>query len=342
MKLERYSGNPILKPEPSSWWESTVTTNPAAYYDKDKKEVIMLYRAAGNDKFHKIHFGLATSKDGYNFTRASSEPVFSPSEDGHDGGCVEDPRIIKIGRHYYITYASRHFPPGEYWLGDKARYRYPKCPEHFPKYMRENSSITSLVITDDFKKFIRAGVLTDLMLDDRDVILFPEKVNGKFVMLHRPMQWCGNGYGTEHPAIWISMADDLFAFKKSKLLMTAEFPWELKIGGSTPPIKTKYGWFALYHAVGEDKHYRLGAFLLDLNDPEKVLCRTPDWLIEPQEDYEINGFYNGCIFPCGTVVINDTLFVYYGGADKYVGVATCCFSELLEELLNCPAQMAVK
>ncbi|MFA5292744.1 MAG: glycosidase [Phycisphaerae bacterium] len=341
MKLERYQGNPILAPAPGSWWESTVTTNPAAYYDEKSGEILMLYRAAGNDVFHKIHFGLAKSTDGYNFEKVSSEPVFSPSGNGYDSGCVEDPRIVKIGRHFYITYASRFFPPGEYWLGDKARYKYPKCPEHFPKYMRENSSISSLVITEDFKSFVRAGVLTDLSIDDRDVIIFPEKVNGKYVMLHRPSQWCGNGYGTQWPAIWISMADDLFSFRRSKLLMKAEYEWELKIGGSTPPIKTKYGWFALYHAVGPDNHYRLGAFLLDLNDPSKVLYRTPDWLIEPQEDYELDGYYKGCIFPCGTVVLDDQLFVYYGGADKYVALATCCFSELLEHLLSCPAQMVV-
>ena len=89
--------------------------------------------------------------------------------------------------------------------------------------------------------------------------------------------------------------------------------------------------------MGSDLHYRLGAMLLDLDDPSKVLHRTPDWLIQPEEFYELEGFYEGVIFPCGKVVIDGTLFVYYGGADKYVGLATCSLQELLDHLLTCPS-----
>ncbi len=105
---------------------------------------------------------------------------------------------------------------------------------------------------------------------------------------------------------------------------------------NTPPIKTPHGWFTLYHAVGRDKYYRLGALLLDLNDPGRVLHRTPDWLMEPEADYEIEGFYRGVCFPCGTVVIDGTLFVYYGGGDKYCAVATCPFEALVDHLRSCP------
>jgi beta-1,2-mannobiose phosphorylase / 1,2-beta-oligomannan phosphorylase len=180
--------------------------------------------------------------------------------------------------------------------------------------------------------------LTDPLLDDRDVIQFPERINGKFVMLHRPLQWYGEKYGTEHPAIWISMADDLLGFRQSRLLAKARYPWELKIGCNTPPLRTKYGWLTLYHAVGYDKYYRLGAMLLDLDDPSKVLHRTKGWILQPEEEYETNGYYSGggVVFPCGKVVIKDTLFVYYGAADKYVGLATCGLSELLEYLISCP------
>ena len=112
MKLERYDGNPILSPNPKNAWESEVTTNPGAWYDEKTGTVYLLYRAAGADPEHKIHLGLAVSNDGYNFERTSDQPVFSPSVDGFDAGCVEDPRIVRMGNYFYVTYACRPFPPG--------------------------------------------------------------------------------------------------------------------------------------------------------------------------------------------------------------------------------------
>ena len=338
MKLQRYEGNPILSPNPDNEWESMVTTNPAAWYDENSREVSLLYRAAGTDPEHKIHFGLAVGKDGYHFERTSDQPVFSPSIDGFDAGCVEDPRVVKMGEYYYMTYACRPFPPGQYWLPkDKRSYARPQCPSDFPKHLRANSTCTGLALTKDFQRYIRAGRLTNPMVDDRDVILFPEKVNGKYVMIHRPMTWVGEEYGTSHPAMWISTGDDLLNFENRQILARAKYDWERKIGGNTPPVKTENGWLTLYHAVGPDNHYRLGAMLLNLEDPTRILHRTSDWLIQPEEDYELEGYYSGVIFPCGKVVIDGTLFVYYGGADKYVGLATCSLEALLDHLLSCPA-----
>ena len=152
------------------------------------------------------------------------------------------------------------------------------------------------------------------------------------------MTWCGEGYETDHPAIWIAECDDLLENKNLKLLAKAEFDWECKIGGSTPPLKTEDGWLTLYHSVGADKHYRVGAMLLDLNDPTKVLYRGHDWLLQPEEEWELKGFYNGVVFPCGNVIKDDTLFVYYGGGDVVCAVATCSVSELLAYLKTCPAK----
>jgi predicted GH43/DUF377 family glycosyl hydrolase len=336
MQLKRFDGNPILSPDPASSWQSLITTNPGAWYDPQKKEVQLLFRAAGNDPEHKIHLGLATSKDGYHFSRVGTEPVLSPSVLGFDGGCVEDPRVIKIGEWYYVTYASRPLPPGQYWLANGAVFKIPECPPEFPWHLRENATTTYLGLTKDFKTWYRAGRLTRPEVDDRDVYFFPEKIAGKFWMIHRPMNWTGPKYGTEYPAMWISSGDDLLACRDAKLLAKAEFDWEKKIGGNTPPIKTPIGWLTLYHAVGSDKKYRLGALLLDLHDPTKVTHRTRDWILQPEKDYELQGFYPGVCFPCGKVVIGDTLFVYYGGADKYVGLATCKLEELLGYLMQCP------
>jgi beta-1,2-mannobiose phosphorylase / 1,2-beta-oligomannan phosphorylase len=339
MQLKRFEGNPILSPRPGSAWESLVTTNPGAWYDETEQQVYLLYRAAGDDEGHRIHFGLATSKDGRHFERASDQPVFSPSQDGFDAGCVEDPRLIKIGDWYYITYASRPFPPGRYWLntGHQADFHSVMYPPEFPCAVRNNQTSTGLALTKDFRTWIRAGRLTSPMVDDRDVILFPEKIGGKFYMLHRPMNWVGPEYGTEYPAMWISSSDDLLSWRSSKLLMKAEYAWEnQKIGGNTPPVRTEAGWLTFYHAVGTDAHYRLGAVLLDLDDPTIVRYRSRDFLLQPEEWYETEGLYPGVCFPCGKVVIGDTLFVYYGGADKYVGLATCKLAELMDYLMSCP------
>ncbi|MFA5292167.1 MAG: glycosidase [Phycisphaerae bacterium] len=335
MKLTRYKNNPILAPNPTNEWESLATTNPAAWHDIDSGEVKLIYRAAGDDDKHYVHLGLATSKNGYDFVRDDSEPFVSPVRDV-DVGCIEDPRIMKMGSLYYITFAFRPFAPGKYWIaGNKRNYNPPVLDEGYPRFQRENLSGTGLLVSPDLKQFTYAGMLTNPAFDDRDVIIFPEKIKGKYVTLHRPMEWCGNGYGTDYPAMWLAFSDDLLDWKNIKLLAKGKYKWEQKIGGSTPPIKTEYGWLVLYHAVGEDKFYRVGAMLLDLENPLKILHRSPDWLLEPEGPYETQGLYNGVVFPCGNVVIDGKLFVYYGGADKYVCLATCELDELLDYLRSC-------
>ena len=337
MRLERYEKNPIITPNPDHDWECLVTTNPGAWYDEKSGQVMMLYRTAGDDPEHVIHLALAVSRDGYTFERFDA-PVVSPSRDGFDAGCVEDARIVKFGEYYFITYASRCFPPGEYWNHDNPRSRPPVCPPDFPRALRDNTTGSGLLLTKDFKTFIRAGRLTDPLIDDRNVLLFPEKVGGKYFMLHRPMDWVGEEYGTGQPSIWIASSEDMLGFRNSRLLAKPRYDWEqVKIGANTPPVRTKHGWLILYHGVGPDRHYRLGAMLLDLHDPRRVLHRTPHWILQPEMGYEVDGPYSGCVFPCGKVVINGTLFVYYGAADKYVALATCRLDDLLTHLLACPS-----
>jgi predicted GH43/DUF377 family glycosyl hydrolase len=338
MKLKRYAGNPILSPLPDHPWEDLAVFNPAAWYDEAKREVLLLYRAAESHPEYKCYFGLAVSQDGCHFRRVSDQPVFSPSVEGFDGATVQDPGMVKMGDYFYVTYARRHFPFGQYWVPEEKKlYRRSECPPEFPRYLRRNATLTGLLITKDFKTWIRAGSLTDPLLDDRDVVLFPEKVGGQYVMLHRPLEWVGPAYGTEQACAWISRADDLLGFRESRLLIKNKYPWEAnKLGVNTPSIKTAHGWLSLYHAVGPDNFYRLGALLLDLADPGQVRHRTPDWLLEPEEYYELEGYYRGVCFPCGAVVIDGALFVYYGGADKYCALATCSLDELLHHLLRFP------
>jgi len=153
------------------------------------------------------------------------------------------------------------------------------------------------------------------------------------------LEWVGPRYGTEHACAWIASCDDLLGLPKapSRLLVKNRYPWEAhKLGVNTPPIRTPHGWLTIYHGLGPDKFYRLGALLLDLEDPGRVLHRTPDWLMQPETEYEIKGFYRGVCFPCGAVVLAGTLLVYYGGGDKVCAVATCPLEELLDHLRKCP------
>jgi predicted GH43/DUF377 family glycosyl hydrolase len=175
-------------------------------------------------------------------------------------------------------------------------------------------------------------------LDDRDVILFPEKINGKYAMLHRPKEWIGDDYGVSNPAVWIRFSDDLLVWSEPSTMLIGGIDggWEEKVGGSTPPLKTDRGWLVLYHGVerGGLGYYRVGAVMLDLEDPTKIIGRTKDFIMEPEYNYEKQGYYKGCVFPTGNMIIDGKLFVYYGAADKYIGLATCNANELIDFILS--------
>ncbi len=324
MKLQRFAGNPILAPRPASSWENVCATNPGAWYDGNK--VRLLYRGGPDTDQHPIFFGLAESADGFHFQRVSDEPVFGPSENGFDGGCVEDPRIIKFDGTYFVTYAARMFPPAAYW-----RKRFPlnafnpPLPPEAPAAARDNLTRTGLAATRDFRAWHRLGPITPANVDDRDAIIFPEKVAGKFAMLHRPAAW------GETPSIWLAFGPDLLHWPEEHLLAQPAFDWECKkIGGNAPPLKTEAGWLMLYHGVDAGHVYRVGAMLLDRDNPRKILGRTPRPILEPEADGERVGLVPNVVFPCGNVVIDGRLFVYYGGADRVCCVATCPLEELVE------------
>ncbi|MGB3113168.1 MAG: glycosidase, partial [Candidatus Omnitrophota bacterium] len=160
------------------------------------------------------------------------------------------------------------------------------------------------------------------MVDNKNSFLFPEKYNGRFVLVHRIP-----------PHIWIGYSDDLKHWENQKIIMSPEFEWEyFKLGGGAPPIKTEKGWILIYHAVDRKMQYRLGLALLDLKDPGKVIARYDKPFMEPETDYEKNGVVPNVTFSCGAVVIDDTLFVYYGGADTVVCVATAKIKDVLNLL----------
>ena len=331
MKFNKYENNPILSPLKEHPWENFCVLNPGVIFDDENNKFIMLYRAAGDDIKHKICLGLATSEDGFHFTRCFDKPVFDLPETEIDGGCAEDPRIVKIDDYFYITYAARAFCPGRYWLPtfkeERAQWFKPQ-KETVPAFYRINHTVTYLAMTKDFVNYVRLGRITDSRIDDRDVVIFPRKINGKFVRISRPAI-------NDEYVMKIAFSDDLLEWGETDTLYKGIEKWEdYKVGAGCPPIEIDEGWLFIYHGVNkEDKKYRVGILLLDKDDPRKILARTKNYVMEPDQPYECNGgLYDGCVFPTGAVLKDGLLYVYYGCADKYVSVATISLEEILKEL----------
>lgn len=319
--LERLVHNPILEPIPEHFWESKAVFNPAAIYDKG--EVHIIYRAVGDDDISTL--GYACSQDGTSIDKRLRRPIYFPrrSFEGVQrkrtrycsayvsgpgfGGC-EDPRITKIDDRFYMIYVA------------------------FDGSNPPRLAITFIRI-DDFLKgrwnwkkpvlISRPGVI------DKNGCILPEKINGKYVIFHRVF-----------PNILIDFVDSLDF--DGKTWLKGEFAirprkdcWDSrKVGVGATPIKTKDGWLVIYNAVdNRDKsRYKIGAMLLDLKDPTQVLCRSNSPILEPTEHYENGGLKFGVVYPCGAVVIDNYLFVYYGGSDMTVCAASADLDKFLNEL----------
>ncbi|MGH9150414.1 MAG: glycoside hydrolase family 130 protein [Acidimicrobiales bacterium] len=314
-QLRRFEGNPILQPVAASPWQTRAAFNPGAL-SRDGV-VHLLYRAAGSGDGYVSRLGYATSVDGLHFERASADPVLTPGEP-YDSGAIEDPRIVSIDGQVYVTYVAVGVPaltPGKL-------------------------SHTALARTPDFRHYERLGLISPRTdIDDRDTVLLPERVGGRYVMLHRPQQIQPDGtyqeWGTGRPSsIWVSFSESLTEWDMGSPLLRPEQPWEAaKIGAGPPPLWTERGWLVLYHGVDADSVYRAGAALLDLDDPSQVTGRLAYPVLEPQESYEMVGDHRAVVFPQGAVVLDGDLFVYYGGADSVCAVATVELDELLAALV---------
>lgn len=333
MKLKKYEGNPILSPNKDNQWENFCVLNPAVIYDEVRKKFVMVYRAAGDDAKHIIRLGLATSDDGIHFTRYSNEPIFDIDHGDADGGCVEDPRLVKLGDYYYMTYASKPFYVGRYWLDKDKRYNsecpFEESPEIAPTFINKRHTTTYLAYTKDFIHYKRLGRITDSRYDNRDCVIFPEKVNGKFVKIDRPYRDGPN------PSMWITYSDDLLEWGEPSLLYkVGQCDWEgVRIGAGCPPLKTSKGWLLLYHGVSRiDQKYRIGFMLLDLENPSRIISKTKNYVMEPDLPFEESEVYPGCVFPTGWVNKDNVLYIYYGTGDKHVALALSSVDEILEEL----------
>lgn len=308
MELERYDRNPVIAPT-SNWWENKAVFNCAAVRTNGK--VHILYRAQGDDEVSR--FGHATTENGLDIAQRDPEPNYESVGDELERLGVEDPRITKIEDKYYITYTGVSLYP---------------CSEARPSPFKSVPwrCRVGLLSTKDFKTYEKHGcILPDM--DNKDVVLFPERINGKYVMLHRTF-----------PNIWMAYSEDLMHWHDHKLLMRVQpGAWDCdRIGAGAPPIKTDRGWLEIYHGVDHRRNYRLGAMLLDLEDPSKVIGRSVEPLLGPEMDYEKVGLVPNVVFSCGVVEMNDQFFVYYGGADKVIGVATMSSSDMRNVKLEKP------
>jgi predicted GH43/DUF377 family glycosyl hydrolase len=241
------------------------------------------------------HLRLATSADGVNFTVAD-QPFLYPSEPW-ESYAVQDCRMTEIDGTVYINYSA----------------------------VSDQGVATALASTTDFKDVNRHGLI--FCPDNRNVCIFPEKVNGWYYAMHRPMHNIPLGFN----GIWLAQSRDLEFWGKFRRLMTPRpDAWDNHhIGGGAPPIATDKGWLVVYHGSDQDNRYCLGAALLDRENPDHVLCRHPQALLAPDMDYEQKGFFGNVVFTDGVVVQDGLLRVYYGASDQ----VTCLADYDLEQVM---------
>ncbi|OYT35128.1 MAG: hypothetical protein B6U87_00935 [Candidatus Aenigmarchaeota archaeon ex4484_52] len=316
-KLSKANKNPIISPNQENEWETLQTFNATAIMFDDK--VHFLYRAIGNDGISRL--GYANSKDGFILDERYSEPVYehnsisgkykcySFASGGSWGGC-EDPRIVRVNNEpvFYITYTACD---GGLRVG-----------------------LTSIKINDFINGKWKWSVPKLISPPDeihKNWVIFPEKIKGKYAILH-----------SISPKILISYVDTL-EFKEGEYIKSNYQPgkpdkkrWDSYVRGPGPsPIKTKYGWLLFYHAMNHKDmgKYKIFAMILDLEDPTKILHRSKEPIIVPEEFYEMyGGVKPGVVYALGAVIKDELLIVYYGGADSYVCAAYTNLEEFLEEL----------
>jgi predicted GH43/DUF377 family glycosyl hydrolase len=261
---------------------------------------------------------------------------------GYPYGSVQDPRVVHIEDTYYMTFAFRRFA----WNISPTGLGVPEASQaEFPGFdpaTDKNQTRSGIAVSKDRLHWEFLGWATPEDVDDRDVILFPEKIGGHFALLRRPIGYVDTdtGHGEEPPSIRISYSPDLKTWTEPKVIIRPAFKWEdNRIGGSTPPVRTERGWLVLYHGVENTNPatrrvvYRLGAMILDPDDPSRLLARCPDFIMEPETYYEKFGlFIPNVIFPTGAVVKDGLLWIYYGCCDTSIGLATVPLDELVEHV----------
>lgn len=244
------------------------------------------------------HLAVVRLRDGLTIDRVDPQR-FLPADPLEEFG-VEDPRVTRIGDTWYITYVA--------------------VSVHGPG--------TALASTRDFRTFERHGMI--LCPDNKDVVLFPEKIAGRYMALHRPSL----SAAINRPEIWTAHSEDLRAWGAHRPLYGGKNSWEgARVGAGAPPLRTAEGWLELYHGKeagpGRPGSYSGGLLLLDLEDPTRIRGTAPVPVLAPVEKFERLGFVPDVVFPTGLVPRDDTVLVYYGAADAVTGVTELRLRDLL-------------
>ena len=303
--LTRYEGNPLLAPRDFPGADAVFNCGQTMYQGRTILLVAIMLRT---DPVARMH--VAESEDGINFTirpepfiTQSSHPVIGPL-DGHP----IDPRITYMADEetYYIM------RPGNSDAG---------CVAFLGK-------------TTDWQSYEDIEVIA--MPNNRVPCLFPEKIGGKYVRLDRPYTLVNDPHNEpQRGYIWVSESPDLIHWGRHRLLLKPWSHWNRVKIGPTPPIKTSDGWLEIIHGVANSctgQRYHIGAVLLDLEDPTKIVGKAEGYLLAADTDYEFLGRTPNVVFPCGAIADHDQdrLRVYYGGADTCIGLATGSLSEIVQ------------
>jgi predicted GH43/DUF377 family glycosyl hydrolase len=313
-------------------FENDGVLNPAVI--KEGNIFHLFYRAVRKGNFSTI--GYCKLDTPLTVKERMDKPLLSPEFEYESHG-MEDPRIVKIDGLYYLSYIAFN---GTNALGAFAT---SLDLAHFKKM----GIIVPQIKYDDFnrltegkgqlnEKYLRYNRGADL-LADKDLVFFPRRINGKLTFLHRIK-----------PDIQIAAINDLkemgkefweryFLHFDENIVLTPKYPHEISyVGSGCPPIETEHGWLLIYHGVmdtAKGYEYSACAALLDLNDPRKEIARLPYPLFKPELDYELAGDVDDVCFPTGTVLVEDTLYIYYGAADDIIACASVSFLGLINELL---------
>lgn len=314
LRLIKYIQNPIIIADRDNAWESQQTFNPGAVILNDK--VHLLYRAIGEDGISRL--GYASSDNGFSISERSAYPAYQHAINqrlsytyfygsGGSFGGAEDPRLVRVDEEnvLYMTYTA--------------------CDAGL------RVALTSIKIDDFLKKnwkWKKPVLISAAGETHKNWSIFPEKINGMYAILH-----------SIKPVIQIEYVDTL-EFDDNQHIHSIheggpqENGWDKWLrGAAAPPIKTEEGWLLLYHAMDDDwGKYKVGAMLLDLEDPTKILFRASEPILEPSEYYETNGFKGGVVYVTGAVIKESTLLIYYGAADSFVAVASAGLKDFLNAL----------
>ncbi len=300
----RYDHNPVIGRKPLKCAGRIFNSAILPY----QNEFIGVFRADHINGYPNLHLG--HSPDAIHW-QISEEIINFQNEDGSPAKPIlygYDPRLVKIEADYYITWCN-----------------------YF------NGPTIGIARTRDFKTFVQ---LENVLLPyNRNGVLFPRKINGNYVMLNRPSD---NGH-TPFGDIYLSQSPDLTYWGKHRLVMkTSHYWWKnVKIGAGPIPIETSEGWLLIYHGVCltcSGFIYSIGAALLDIDHPDRVIVDCENYLLTPEEPYETTGFVPNVTFPCATVqdAATGRIAIFYGAADTYCALAFAQVDELIDYIKKHP------